>query len=227
MADELKMEDAIRIARRLKTIPGMPWDDDVTMGNAQDLVRWCRGAILDGRNIWSAEAQAEWLVTTARETWEEKWLGTAALYGLFRAKFKPERRPELERVSLGEKPPVSCRTCGDGGTIGTPRGYKYCDCKQGVRMAADPVLGEKWLYLLNGKRLSDLPKVEPRREEIDSQGAAFFEARLQIREIITEAEATLADDEATSEQKELARETLHTYRGELKKGDQQRKKKPA
>jgi hypothetical protein len=88
MADQLDYEAAFRFARALSTLDGFPRYDEAIEATASDLVRWCLGRVIEGR-VWSAEAQAFWLVTEAREHWD-KWKGTAALRDLFRARFVPE-----------------------------------------------------------------------------------------------------------------------------------------
>ena len=91
--DQLDFSVALTLARTLKTIPGFAWDEENINATAGDLVAWCVGAIINNE-VWPAEAQARWLTGEARCTWD-KWMSTAGLYSLFRAKFKPppEHRP--------------------------------------------------------------------------------------------------------------------------------------
>jgi hypothetical protein len=91
--DQLDKDVALTLAKTLKTIPGFSWDEENINATAGDLVAWCVGAIVNNE-LWPAEAQARWLVNEARRTWE-KWMGTAGMYSLFRAKFSPppEQRP--------------------------------------------------------------------------------------------------------------------------------------
>jgi hypothetical protein len=87
MADELSAEVALELARSLKTVKGFPWDADTAKATAEDLMRWCKGAIVNNL-VWPAEAQARWLITQARENWDE-WKGTPELKRLFSGKFAP------------------------------------------------------------------------------------------------------------------------------------------
>ena len=107
--DQLSIEVAIMLARRLKSIPGLSWEDEVTQGIAEDLMHWCHGAILNGR-CWSAETQAEWLVTEVREQWTQ-WLGTGAMLAIFRQKFPPTSAGNEWNDSFMHDP---CPVCGSG-----------------------------------------------------------------------------------------------------------------
>ena len=80
--DELdKILLAAKYADSLSTIPDFRYSKNALEAFADDLWRWCRGAILNGR-VWSAENQAYWLVTEVREQWET-WQGSAALRKVF------------------------------------------------------------------------------------------------------------------------------------------------
>ena len=83
MAD-LHLEVARHLAGSLVTI-GHPPCEDAINATALDLIRWCKGSIIDGR-IWTPEHQAEALVYEARTTWD-RWRGTKQLLELFRAKY--------------------------------------------------------------------------------------------------------------------------------------------
>ncbi len=132
MESILSYEAALAYARRLKLIPGFPYDEEAVKASAEDLQRWCRGARL-GLTTYSPEQQAYWLVNEAREQWTE-WLGTAALLALFRAKFVPPVPASNEAKSLGPKRPVLCRKCKDSSYVGAPHAQAYCDCEAGQTM---------------------------------------------------------------------------------------------
>jgi hypothetical protein len=90
MAD-LTLSVAQALAGALVTI-GHPFQQVAINATAMDLMKWCKGAILDGR-VWSAEQQAEALVEEARTTWDQ-WPekgGTKQLLELFRAKYAPKK----------------------------------------------------------------------------------------------------------------------------------------
>lgn len=91
--DQLELPVAVTLAKTLKTVPGFSWDEENINATAGDLVSWCVGAIVNNE-LWPAEAQARWLVGEARRNWD-KWMSTAGLYSLFRARFNPppEQRP--------------------------------------------------------------------------------------------------------------------------------------
>ncbi len=89
MPDLLDMEFARRQARRLKSIPDFPFDEENVVAAAEDLISWCTGKIMDGR-VWSAEDQAVWLVDKARNEFL-KWQGIAFLHRMFVEKFEHER----------------------------------------------------------------------------------------------------------------------------------------
>lgn len=103
MPDDLNIQYARDLADRLRTIHGFPDSEAVVEATAQDLIRWCEGANLKGE-WWSPEKQAEWLVTTARDEWEE-WTSTADLRELFLSKFLPrtEHVPFPSRSELEKK----------------------------------------------------------------------------------------------------------------------------
>jgi len=224
---ELDPDLAVSLARRLKTIPGDSayFSEDAILAIAADLRRWCKGAWFEGKP-WSPQRQADWLVTEARETWQ-KWEGTAAFKRLFLEKFDP-RPPNRPPVFEGyQKPPILCATCGDTGIV-KPRGVNaYCDCDMGASLKADPELGEKWLEVLNRsaersrliKRPASTSELRaslglPPAVEIDN---SYSVTRDRIASEIAKAEAVLADEHASPEMKEIAREVIKTYRGEAKK----------
>lgn len=130
MADELTLALALQFAKALKSIPKFSFDEAVILAAAGDLMRWCKGAIVAGIP-WSAENQASYLVTYARENWDE-WQGTAALHRIFCAKFEPEPAPERQIFDMGERPPVTCQICKDAGTLNGG----YCSCVLGQEMKA-------------------------------------------------------------------------------------------
>jgi hypothetical protein len=102
MAD-LTLSVAQNLAGSLVTI-GHPYQQAAINATAMDLLKWCKGAILDGR-IWSAEQQAEALVEEARTTWDQ-WPekgGTKQLLELFRTKYAP--KPKAASASLEDRVP--------------------------------------------------------------------------------------------------------------------------
>ena len=119
MADTLDFKMARELATRLSTIDGFPRFEAAIIATAEDLGRWCKGAFVGGR-IVTAEAQADWLVTEAREKWET-WQGTKALLTLFRSKYTPEVKPGNGFVDYANMPCV----CGSG------RKFRDC-CQPGV-----------------------------------------------------------------------------------------------
>jgi hypothetical protein len=141
---ELEMEEARKLAAELKLVIGFSWDS--IEATAEDLKRWCTGAIVANR-VYPPEAQARWLVTEARETWD-KWQGTAGLKQLFDAKFAPPKRVYPEYASP-ERLPVDCSTCHDTGILLVNGRHQYCDCEHGTRMEIDPALGDEWLKLMD------------------------------------------------------------------------------
>lgn len=129
MAATLDFFIALRFAHSLKTILGAEYQSDAAINaTAQDLVRWCAGAFIDGA-MWTPENQAEWLVMEARENWET-WQGTYGLRKLFRSKFVPELPPSNAAVDYGPKPPIECAKCNDTGFIGK----QFCDCSMGQQV---------------------------------------------------------------------------------------------
>ena len=88
--DHLSFEAAKSLTRRLRSIPGFPWDEDNVVATAEDLTSWCKGAV-QGQRVWTAEDQAIWLVDEVRLRWTEKWLGPGAMLRIFRAKFEIEK----------------------------------------------------------------------------------------------------------------------------------------
>lgn len=92
---ELPFAVAVNLAGSLVTI-GHPFGPVAIEATALDLVKYCRGAILDGRT-YSPEQQAQALVDEIRTTWDE-WPegGTKRLAELFKSKYAPNPKdPEL------------------------------------------------------------------------------------------------------------------------------------
>jgi len=103
LADVLRFELAKKLAESLTTI-GHPRFEAAVVATAVDLVEWCKGAFIGGV-VWSAEAQAEWLVREARQNWPQGWPergGTPALHETFRQKFCPPKPPANGFVDYGE-----------------------------------------------------------------------------------------------------------------------------
>jgi hypothetical protein len=129
VADELKIETALSLARSLTTIKGFPRYEEAITAVAFDLVDWCHGSLIDER-AYSAEAQAAAVVNEARLTWTE-WTGMADLRALFRAKFEPTREYSLEG-QFGKRPPIDCHRCDDIGVQSLPSGdLDWCECDLG------------------------------------------------------------------------------------------------
>ena len=220
-SDYLDPEAAKKIAKTLKLIPSFPWDEEALEETAADLARWCTGAIIDNR-VWPAEAQARAIVEEARLTWP-KWQGTAALYAIYCVLFPPAPKPPRYPVFEGyEKPPIKCGTCKDTGIVKDDRGVRaYCDCDMGACLSGDPELGERWLAILNGHARRG-PAREARESLAGDSEADFRQHQQRVAKQISDAELVLADELATNERKEIAREVIRTfampfYRGESKK----------
>jgi hypothetical protein len=109
MADQLKFEVAQALARSLTTIDGFPRFDEALTATAEDLVRWCKGAFIEGKQ-WSAESQAYWLVTEAREKMADRWQGTGALLAIFNQKFVKPVKSSNEFIDYSNEPCI----CGSG-----------------------------------------------------------------------------------------------------------------
>jgi hypothetical protein len=173
------------LAAKFKTIVGFPWD--ALHATAEDLVRWCTGAVVDNR-VWPPEAQARRLVNEARETWE-KWAGTAALKALFDAKFRNKKPPANGFQDPGEEPPIECVNCTDTGIVRFRGRHQYCDCDLGVRMHTDSgENGKKWLARMDKSFVASF-RPEPVRR-----------AKPSLQELETEYFASQARDEQPPEE---------------------------
>ncbi len=106
MAHELDGDTAAELARSLKVVEGFPWDADAVKAMAEALMRWCKGAFVNNV-MWPPEAQARWLVTFTIDNWK-KWLGTAELRQVFRAKFEPQPKPASNAVVDLSNQPCWC-----------------------------------------------------------------------------------------------------------------------
>ncbi len=109
------------LAAGLTTI-GHPFSNDAIENTAMDLVRWCKGAFVDGA-MWTPEKQARWLTEEVRENWDE-WPekgGTKRLLTLFKSKFAPRKTPD--QVTDWANEPCHCNS-----------GRKFRDCCQGKPM---------------------------------------------------------------------------------------------
>ena len=153
---ELTLGVARNIAGALVTI-GHPYHQAAIDATALDLMKWCKGAFVDGRPV-SPERQAESLVAEARSTWDgwpEKG-GTKALLELFRTMYPPnhsEVSAEWSPLTFEQTvakglilPP--CPVCDDNLYLGESPNIVYCTaCPAGRRNAKWE--GEKGLDRLN------------------------------------------------------------------------------
>lgn len=155
MADKLKFELALKLARSLTTV-GHPRFEEALFATAEDLVHWCQGAFVDG-HIWSPEDQAQWLVTEVRENWRE-WTSTADMREVLIRKFSvKEMNPEHQVIELGPKPLIECQVCNDFGHVRGPSGwYEFCGCKSGEIEKLQH--GETWLHVLNRDLANQIQK---------------------------------------------------------------------
>lgn len=135
MSDELNFDVAVQMAQGLTTIPEFPRFAGAIRETAQDLVRWCTGAIIN-RKLYSAEAQAAVVITEAREKWTT-WQGTAALYKIFSEKFV-DTQLHVPRAGLSYEETLArglirppCERCDDTGYTGKPPNVEFCICRQG------------------------------------------------------------------------------------------------
>jgi hypothetical protein len=210
MADELAFEKAMAMARSLTTIEGFPRFEDAILATANDLMDWCRGAIIEGRP-WSAERQAAWLVAEARLNWR-KWTGTGDFLALFCTKFPLKIEAGNEFHQLGLKPPVNCPHCNDNGTVRRKDGWsEWCYCEQAIAMRRET---PGWLDLVN-RHLAPKPRLVTQedvpltRERLDAMKA---EEKRMVQLAIDGAENILHDPRATKEEKKTARRLLKLYR---------------
>jgi hypothetical protein len=210
MADDLKFETALRMARSLTSIPEFPRFEDAITATAFDLIDWCKGDFIDNVT-WSPERQAAWVVQEARLNWK-KWTGTADFRALFLGKFPTEVEPGNAFHPLGTPPPPQCSKCRDFGTVRLPSGLsEWCVCDTATEIRGnDPA----WLDLLNKYQAPKPPPV--RREEkpmTPAQKAALkAEDRRMIDNAIDFNEGMIRDPSATKEQKKIARKFLKLYR---------------
>jgi hypothetical protein len=141
---DLTLEVARELAGSLVTI-GHPYAQAAVNATALDLMKWCKGRLLDGR-IVTPEKQAEDLVDVARawpEGWPEKG-GTAKLRALFVEMFPaPETATEPPAITIGElvatgrmAPP--CEHCGAGETH-----CPYGGAKAHARYLPDGIFGPR------------------------------------------------------------------------------------
>lgn len=128
MSADLDWELAQTLAGALLTI-GHPYSDAAVKATALDLLKWCKGSTLDGRE-WTPARQAQWLVDEARN-WDEGWPdkgGTRKLRNLFLSKFPPQGfQPGNQVVDWANQPCV----CG--------RDKKFKDCCYGKPLFEEPI----------------------------------------------------------------------------------------
>jgi hypothetical protein len=165
---KLRPEKALYWADRLHAIKGARQSRPAVEGTAEDLIRWCQGAEIDG-HYYPPEEQVEWLVNEAREQWDD-WQGPKALRALFCARFMPESRPELKRYEGYKPTPIACDHCHDTGALETGEGWVPCGyCEAGARVSP------AYLDTLNRLRKPPTPKprlvqsrgLTPSQEEIE------------------------------------------------------------
>lgn len=191
---------AYNLAEQLTTIPDCPRSEASTKTLAMDLIRLCRD-----------DREAHNLVNAMRDEWIT-WKGTAGLIEVLQGLRRGPGAVPLERrvVDLGPKPVVNCAACQDWGYVWRAGVNVYCSCAQGARLEAeDPGL----LDTLNRKgsfkgmpALQAVPAPRPITEADLEQ--AFLQRKKDTEGMITRARAVLADETRSSNEKELARETL-------------------
>jgi hypothetical protein len=218
---ELNIDDATALAGSLANI-GHPRMQAAINATAFCLVKWCKGAIIDGL-VYSPERQAQELVQRACETWTEGWPvrgGTAKLLALFRELYEA-RKPVVENPATQEQliargvlsPP--CEVCNDTLHIGAPPHMMYCTaCAQGRHNARWH--GPEQLALLNAapepapiKRHHDREEWPPMVPGIDEQREkAWRESQAANQRAVDAAKATIENPHATSDQKDAAMQVL-------------------
>lgn len=95
MADLLDPDKAVLIARRLKVIKGVPWDEESLWAIGQCLSRWCVGFI-EGAQVWTPEHQASACVSELVARCAEdgtEWQGIGQLRDVFNERFKRAEPP--------------------------------------------------------------------------------------------------------------------------------------
>lgn len=199
----VSFKHAHMLAEEITTIPDSPRAAGAVEAIAKDLFRLCRD-----------DDEAQKLVDTAREQWIT-WKGTAGLIEVLQGMRRGPGAVPLERrvIDLGPKPVVNCAACQDWGYVWRAGVNVYCSCAQGARLEAeDPGL----LDTLNRKgsfkgmpALQAVPAPRPITEADLEQ--AFLQRQKDTEGMISRAKAVLADDARSSNEKELARETLRMF----------------
>jgi hypothetical protein len=143
-----------------------------------------------------------------------KWLGTGALYNVFRSKFVPEKALSNAWQPPVGKPVIECAECNDTGYVGPERQRHYCHCWLGVNLKSD--LGEEWLESINNTKSRGRKKTSQIARELGVPAAEILEERFhefqdRAKTEITDAKQVLEDETATRERKEIARAVIERY----------------
>lgn len=200
----VSFKQAHLLAEELTTIPDCPRSEGAVEAIAKDLFRLCRN-----------DDEAQMAVDAAREQWTA-WKGTAGLIEVLQSMRRgPESLPPERRViDLGPKPVVNCAACQDWGYIWRGGRNEWCSCAEGVRMQNE---SSDFLEKLNtkhvkGPQMLQAMQASPERRPITEADLeqAYLQRKKDAEGMIARAKAVLADETRSSNEKELARETLRT-----------------
>ena len=156
------------LAGSLTTI-GHPWAETAVRATAMDLIKWCSGAIINGRPC-TPEQQAQALIDHVRENWEE-WPdkgGTKRLYELFQVLFPPKAAatPAPDTAQLAERgllaaPCVHCEPEASFCEYGGARGH------------AAAIADQKYWEERGAQKRTGAPLIQLTAQEFQRRGAEF------------------------------------------------------
>lgn len=187
------------LAAKLVLVPDFPRQPDAVDTTSDILLELCESV-----------EEAERLVSDAIK-WE-KWKGIAGLVDLADYNRRPHATPPERKVfQAGPAPPAPlCKICNGWGHFFKDGKNQLCSCPEGSHPNAVKLVEVMNRKRVRGNLMRDLQSSTPRRP-ITSEDVEFARRKNRTEKEIAEARAVLAREDATPEQKEIARRTLDGY----------------
>lgn len=199
ITDKQQQLQVRKLASNFVFVPEFPRQSDAVDKIADYIVELCE-----------TMEEAEWLIAESSK-WE-KWRGLAGLVELAEDHRRPHAVPPERKVfQSGPRPPEPlCKICNGWGHFYKDGKNQLCSCPEGSHPNAVKLIEAMNRNGIRGNLMRDLQSSTPRRP-VTSEDVEFARRRNRTEKEIAEARAVLAREDATPEQKEIARRTLDGY----------------
>jgi hypothetical protein len=197
--NEANAEECLKLAAKLVLVPDFPRQPGSVETTSDILLEMCESV-----------EEAERLVSDAMK-WE-KWRGIAGLVELAEYNRRPHvLPPERQIFHAGPPPPAAkCKICDGWGHYWNGTATALCSCSEGSHPNVVKLVEAMNRKHVRGSIMRALQASTPRRP-ITSEDVEFARRQNRTQKEISEARAVLAREDATAEQKEIARKTLDAY----------------